>query len=117
IAGWLLEEAERRPVLQIWEDVHWADPSTLELLDLYIEQAPTSALLNVITYRPDFAPPWPARSHITPITLNRLEPAEVAAMVANLAGGRALPAEVVAHIVDKADGVPLYVEELTKTLL
>jgi predicted ATPase len=117
VSGWLLEEAERRPVLQVWEDVHWADPSTLELLNLYIEQAPTSALLNVVTFRPDFTPPWPARSHITPITLNRLEQTEVEAIVANLAGGKSLPGEVVAHIVAKADGVPLYVEELTKTLL
>ena len=72
IVGWLLEVAESKPVLQVWEDLHWADPTTLELLELYIEQSPMVPMLNVLTYRPDFVPPWPMRSHITPITLNRL---------------------------------------------
>ena len=68
-----LEEAERQPLLQLWEDLHWADPSTLELVALLIDQAPTAGLLILLTARPEFVPPWPARSHITPITLNRLE--------------------------------------------
>jgi predicted ATPase len=71
----------------------------------------------VLTFRPEFAPPWPTRSHLTPITLNRLERPQVEALIAHLASGKALPAEVVAHIVAKTDGVPLYVEELTKMLL
>ena len=101
----------------MWEDLHWADPSTLELLGLLIEQAPTVPLLIVLTFRPDFMPPWPSRSHMTPITLNRLERQHSEALVARLAGARPLPAEVVEHIVIKTDGVPLYVEELTKTIL
>ncbi len=117
VTGWLFEEAERRPVLQVWEDLHWADPSTLELLAIYVEQAPTAALLNVLTFRPDFTPPWPQRSHMTPITLNRLERAEAEAIVTHLAGGKALPRDVVDHIAAKADGVPLYIEELTKSIL
>ena len=117
IAGWLLEETERRPVVQVWEDLHWADPSTLELLRLYIEQGPTSALLNVMTFRPDFEPPWQQRSHITPITLNRLERVEVDDMVAGLTKGKRLPGQVAEHITEKSDGVPLYVEHLTKSLL
>ncbi|MDH3414505.1 MAG: hypothetical protein OEM98_18755, partial [Gammaproteobacteria bacterium] len=117
VSGWLLELAEQTPVLQVWEDLHWADPTTLELLKLYIEQSPTVSMLNVFTYRPEFVPPWPAHSHVTPITLNRLERAEVQAIVANLAGGKAVPEDVVEHVVAKADGVPLYVEELTKTIL
>ena len=107
----------RQPVLAVWEDLHWADPTTLELLGLLVEQTPTAAMLHVLTFRPEFAPPWPTRSHLTPITLNRLERPQVEALIAHLAGGKALPAEVVAHIVAKTDGVPLYVEELTKMLL
>ena len=100
-----------------WEDLHWADPTTLETLGMLIEQAPTAAMLVVATYRPELTPPWPQRSHMTPITLNRLERPEVETMVGHLAGGRSLPGEVVDHIVAKADGVPLYVEELTKAIL
>jgi len=89
----------------------------LETLGMLIEQAPTAALLVVATYRPELTPPWPQRSHMTPITLNRLERPEVETMVSHFAGGRSLPGEVVDHIVAKADGVPLYVEELTKAIL
>ena len=117
LAGWLLEEAEQRPVLQVWEDLHWADPTTLELLGLYVEQSPTVSMLDVLTYRPEFVPPWTMRSHMTPITLNRLERPEAEALIEHQAGGKEVPPEVVRHIVDKADGVPLYVEELTKTIL
>ena len=117
LVAWLLEEATRQPVLAVWEDLHWADPTTLELLGLLVEQTPTAAMLHVLTFRPEFSPPWPTRSHLTPITLNRLERPQVEALIAHLAGGKALPAEVVAHIVAKTDGVPLYVEELTKMVL
>ena len=117
IIAWLIETAERAPVLMAWEDLHWADPTTLETLGMLIEQAPTAAMLVVATYRPELTPPWPQRSHMTPITLNRLERSEVETMVGHLSGGRPLPGEVVDHIVAKADGVPLYVEELTKAIL
>ena len=117
IVAWLIELAEGTPVLMAWEDLHWADPTTLETLGMLIEQAPTAAMLVVATYRPELTPPWPQRSHMIPITLNRLERPEVETMVGHLAGGRPLPGEVVEHIVAKADGVPLYVEELTKAIL
>jgi class 3 adenylate cyclase/predicted ATPase len=117
LVGWLLAAAEQQPMLAVWEDLHWADPTTLELLGLLVEQTPTAAMLHVLTFRPEFAPPWPTRSHMTPITLNRLEHPQVEALIAHLADGKALPAEVVAHIVARTDGVPLYVEELTKMLL
>jgi class 3 adenylate cyclase/predicted ATPase len=113
----LLESAEQQPLLSLWEDLHWADPSTLELLGLLIDQAPTASLLIIATARPEFVPPWPARSHITPITLNRLERPHAEALLARIAGHKPLPAEVVDHIVTKTDGVPLYVEELTKTII
>jgi predicted ATPase/class 3 adenylate cyclase len=117
LVAWMLEEAERQPVLVAWEDLHWADPSTLEMLGLVLEQTPTVPMLHVLTYRPEFEPPWPTRSHMTPITLNRLERPQVEALITHLAGGKTLPAEVVEHIVAKTDGVPLYVEELAKMLL
>jgi predicted ATPase len=117
LVGWLLEEAERQPVLAVWEDLHWADPSTLELLGLVLEQTPTAPMLHVLTFRPEFAPPWPTRSHMTPITLHRLERPQVEALLMHLTGGKALPTEVVEHLVAKTDGVPLYVEELTKMVL
>jgi class 3 adenylate cyclase/predicted ATPase len=117
IVAWLLGEAERHPVLTAWEDLHWADPSTLEVLGLVLDQAPTVPMLHVLTFRPEFELPWPRRSHMTPITLNRLERPQVEALITHRAGGKTLPAEVVSHIVVKTDGVPLYVEELTKMLL
>ena len=82
-----------------------------------VEQAPTVPMLHVLTYRPEFSPPWPQRSHITPLVLNRLERPQVEALITQRAGGKTLPAEVVQYIVAKTDGVPLYVEELTKMLL
>lgn len=117
LVAWMLAEAERQPVLVAWEDLHWADPSTLEMLGLVLEQTPTVPMLHVLTFRPEFILPWPTRSHMTPITLTRLERPQVEALITRLAGGKALPAEVVQHIVAKTDGVPLYVEELTKMLL
>jgi class 3 adenylate cyclase/predicted ATPase len=115
--AWLLEEAERQPMLVVYEDLHWADPSTLEIIGLLVDQVPTAPLLTVLIFRPEFVPPWPSRSHMTPLTLNRLERPQVEAMITKLGRGKALPAEVLQHIVTRTDGVPLYVEELTKMLL
>jgi len=117
LAAWLLEEAERQPMLVVYEDLHWADPSTIENMGLLVEQVPTAPMLIVLIFRPQFVPPWPTRSHMTPITLNRLERPQVEAMITQLGGGKELPAEVVQYIVSRTDGVPLYVEELTKMLL
>jgi predicted ATPase/class 3 adenylate cyclase len=117
LVAWLAAEAERQPVLVAWEDLHWADPTTLELLGLVIEQAPTVPMLHVLTYRPAFSPPWPQRSHMTPLALTRLERPQIEALITQRVGGNLLPTEVVQYIVTKTDGVPLYVEELTKMLL
>jgi TOMM system kinase/cyclase fusion protein len=117
LLAWLLKEAERQPVRVVWEDLHWADPTTLEFVRLLIEQAPTTRMLVLATFRPEFQPPWGGRSHITQITLNRLSPRQVEAMVGQVTGGKALPAEVVRQILLKTDGVPLFVEELTKMVL
>lgn len=117
LVAWTLDEAERRPTFQLWDDLHWADPTTLELLGLLMDQARTASLLIALTFRPEFVPPWPTRSHMTPITLNRLEGPHIEAIVTRLARGKVLPTEVVQHIVNKTDGIPLYVEELTKLIL
>lgn len=117
LVAWLFEEAERQPLLVIWEDLQWADPSTIEMLDLFIDQVPTAPLLSVLTCRPEFVSPWSSRSHMTPITLNRLERPHMEAMIAHLANGKPLPREVIEHVVTKTDGVPLYVEEITKMIL
>src|SRR5262249_43013187 len=117
LLAWMVAEAERQPVLVAWEDLHWADPTTLEFLGLVIEQAPTVPMLHVLAYRPEFSPPWPQRSHMTPLVLNRLERPQVEALVHQRARDKTLPDEVVQYIVAKTDGVPLYVEELTKMLL
>jgi len=117
LVAWCFEEAEKTPVIQVWDDIHWADPTTLEYLGIYIEQSPTVPILNVLTYRPEFALPWAMHSHMTPITLNRLEQQEVEVLIAHQAKGKTIPAEVTEHIIGKADGVPLFVEEITKTIL
>src|SRR5262249_51900306 len=101
----------------VWEDLHWADPSTLEVLTLVLNQVPTTRLLAILTLRPEFTPPWGNRAHISQITLSRLGRPQVDAMVEQVSGGKPLPPEVVHQIVTKTDGVPLFVEELTKTVL
>ena len=117
LVAWLLAEAAQQPVLAIWEDLHWADPSTLELLGLLLDQAPTARLLLVLTARPEFRPPWAPRSYVTPLTLTRLLRPQVEELVLRMTGGKPLPAEVLRQIVEKTDGIPLFVEELVKTIL
>ncbi|HEY7493108.1 MAG TPA: adenylate/guanylate cyclase domain-containing protein, partial [Candidatus Tectomicrobia bacterium] len=117
LVAWLLEEAEQQPILAVWEDLHWADPSTLEVLGLMLDQLPTARMLTLLTCRPEFHPPWAGRSHLTQVTLTRLGHPQVQAMLTSLTGGKALPAAVVEQIVAKTDGVPLFVEELVKMIL
>jgi predicted ATPase len=113
IVAMLLEQAERHPVLFILEDLHWTDPSTLEVLGLLIAQVPTASMMVFLTCRPEFDPPWGLRSHLIPIALNRFTRSQVEGMVARVTEGKCLPAEVIQQIVEKTDGVPLFVEELT----
>ena len=114
---WLCQETDKHPVLCIVEDLHWVDPSTLEFLNLLVDQSPTARILVLMTCRPEFAPPWSNRAHLTPLTLTRLPRLQVESMVASVAGAKTLPWGVVQQIVAKTDGVPLFVEELTKTVL
>ena len=113
----LLAEAARQPVLFMVEDLHWVDPTTLEWLTLLIDQGPTVPILTVLTCRPEFHPPWGERAHITPLTVPRLSPPEIQTMVTRLTGARALPAELLQQLLGKTDGIPLFVEELIKTVL
>jgi class 3 adenylate cyclase/predicted ATPase len=117
LVAWLLADAAQQPVLAIWEDLHWADPSTLELLALLLGQVPTARLLLVLTCRPEFQPPWPLRSSMTQLTLTRLTHQQIEEMVLRVTGGKPVPAEVLRQIVEKTDGIPLFVEELVKTIL
>jgi predicted ATPase len=113
----LLELAERQPVLFILEDLHWTDPSTLELLGLLLDQTPTASLLVLLTCRTHFQPAWHHRSYLTEMTVHRLSQAQVAQVVNRMTAGKTFPPEVLAQVVEKTDGVPLFVEELTKALL
>jgi class 3 adenylate cyclase len=113
----LLRIAVQQPVLFVMEDLHWVDPTTLEWLSLLVDQGPTARLLTLLTFRPDFSPPWTGRSHLTLVTLPRLPRRQAVEMTGRVAHGKALPPEVVAQVVAKTDGVPLFVEELTKMVL
>jgi len=113
----ILASASRKPVLLWVEDLHWIDPTTQELLGLVIDQAPTAALLALLTFRPEFLPPWGNRAHLTQVTLTRLSREEAEGLVKRVAGGKTLPREIVTQILATADGVPLFVEELTKNVL
>jgi class 3 adenylate cyclase/tetratricopeptide (TPR) repeat protein len=117
LTAWLLEEAGRHPLLVAIEDAHWADPSMLELLARLISQLTAARLMLVITHRPQFMPPWPAREHVSQLTLGRMSRAHVEALIAGMTRGKALPAEVLGHLIAKTDGVPIFVEELLKMVL
>ena len=114
---WLLEEATSQAVLVVFEDLHWADPSTLELLSLLFDQVPTARIMVLLTFRPEFTLPWMSRAHFTQLMLGGLGHRQVAAVVECVAGGRPLPDEVTKEVIAKTDGVPLFVEELTKMVL
>jgi class 3 adenylate cyclase/DNA-binding winged helix-turn-helix (wHTH) protein len=117
LLAWLLREAERQPVCVVMEDLHWGDPSTLEWLSLLIDQLPMARVLLLLTCRPEFQPPWTVHSHCTHLALSRLSPRQTAGMIEQVVGGKSLPAEVVQHVVAITDGVPLFIEELTKTVV
>jgi predicted ATPase len=109
--------AARQPVLMQFEDAQWSDPTSLELYDLIIDRVPTLRVLLIVTFRPEFTPPWIGRPHVTLGALNRLAPRQRAEMISSITGGKALPHEVAAQIIDRTDRVPLFVEELTKAVV
>ena len=113
----LLKTAAAQPVLCIIEDLHWVDPSTLDFLNLLIDQGPTAHILVLMTHRPDFEPSWTTKTFTTQITLNRLTQTHVTKMVDRLTADKTLPDAIQEQVLNKTDGVPLFVEELTKMVL
>ena len=117
----LLEElvtlSRQRPALLIFEDAHWADSTSLELLDRMVELASRLPVLMIVAFRPEFSPPWMGQAHVTSLSLNRLARRETAALVEGVTGGKSLPPEILDRIIQRTDGVPLFIEELTKSLL
>lgn len=113
----LLEMAERKPLVFAVDDLQWVDPSTLELLGHVLQQGAAARIFTLMTFRPDFQPPWGQRSYITQLNLGPLSSRQIEQMIERLAGGRSLPSAVVRQIVEKADGVPLVIEEMVKMVL
>jgi class 3 adenylate cyclase len=105
------------PVLMIFEDAHWADPSSLELLGRTLDRIATLRVLLILTFRPEFEPPWIGRPYVTALTINRLGNREVDAMIDRMIGNKLLPASIRQDIVDRTDGIPLFVEEMTKAVV
>ena len=107
----------QRPALMIVEDAHWVDPTSLEVFGRTVDQIKTLPVLLIVTFRPEFNAPWAGRSHVTSLALNRLGEREATAIIARLVGNKELPADVMAEIVERTDGIPLFVEEMTKAVL
>ena len=105
------------PVLTIVEDVHWSDPTSLEAFGRAVDRVASHRVLLIVTFRPEFDAPWIGRSHVTALTLNRLEEREVAILIDSVSGDKRLPANVRQDIIERTDGIPLFVEEITKAVL
>jgi class 3 adenylate cyclase/predicted ATPase len=117
LSAQLARLARQKPVLMIVEDAHWVDPTSLEVLDRAVNRISSLRVLLIITFRPEFTAPWVGHSHVTSLTLSRLGKREAADIVAHLVGNKELPADAVAEIVERTDGIPLFVEEMTKAVL
>ena len=109
--------SRQNPVLMIFEDVHWIDPTSLEVLGRAVERMKSLGVLLIVTYRPEFEPPWIGQPHVTALTLNRLGEREIAALIDGVTGNKPLPARIRRDIVERTDGIPLFVEEMTKAVL
>jgi len=104
-------------LLMIFEDAHWADPTSLELFSRIVDKIPTIHVLLIVTFRPEFDPPWIGSPHVTALTLNRLAERETAAIISRLVGNKSLPPSIRQDIIERTDGIPLFVEEMTKAVL
>jgi DNA-binding winged helix-turn-helix (wHTH) protein/predicted ATPase/class 3 adenylate cyclase len=109
--------AHEKPVVMVWEDAHWLDPTSRELLDLTVEHIRGLPVLLIVTFRPEFQPPWTGQPQVSMLALNRLDRRDCTTLIAQIAGSKTLPDEVVFAIAERTDGVPLFVEELTKSVL
>ena len=109
--------ASQQPVLMIFEDAHWTDPTSLEAFGRAVDRIKTLPALLIVTFRPEFNAPWVGQPHVTSLTLNRLGERDAATIIERLVGNKELPADVMAEIVERTDGIPLFVEEMTKAVL
>jgi predicted ATPase len=109
--------ARRQPVVVVFEDAHWIDPTSRELLDLTIERAHRLPVMLIVTFRPEFQAPWTGQERVSTLALNRLDRHDRTVLIEQIAGAKRLPDEVVVQIIDRTDGVPLFIEELTKHVL
>ena len=109
--------AQAKPVLMIFEDVHWIDPTSLEALGRIVDRLKTLRALLIVTYRPEFDPPWIGRAYVTALSLNRLGEREIAALIDRVTGNKSLPESIRQDIIERTDGIPLFVEEMTKAVL
>ena len=109
--------SRQNPVLMIFEDTHWTDPTSLELFGRVVDRIPRLRVLLIVTFRPEFEPPWIGRPYVTALTLNRLGEREIAAMIDGVRGNKPLPESIRQDIIERTDGVPLFVEEMTKAVL
>ena len=109
--------AHEKPVVTVWEDAHWLDPTSRELLDLTVEHVRSLPVLLIVTFRPELQPPWAGQPQVSMLALSRLDRRDCTTLITQIAGGKTLPDEVVFAIADRTDGVPLFVEELTKSVL
>ena len=117
LAGQVEALAQRQPMLMVWEDVHWIDATSQEYLDMLVPRLRNLPVLLIVTYRPEYSARWTDQAHVTPLGLNRLGRRQGTELVAQLTGGKALPQEVLDQILGHTDGVPLFIEELTKSVL
>ena len=117
LLDWLARMAQQEPLLVVFEDVHWIDPTSLEVLSMLAARVTRLPILLLVTARPEFTPPWGNDAHVTSLALTRLRQSDVTTLIAQISGERILPPEVRDQIVTRADGVPLFVEELTKSVL
>ena len=101
----------------IFEDAHWVDPTSLELFGRIVDKIPSLRVLLVVTYRPEFDPPWIGRPHVAALTLNRFGQREIEIMIDRVTGNKALPESIRQNIIERTDGIPLFVEEITKAVL
>src|ERR1700730_9956868 len=117
LIGQLEALARQNPVLMIFEDAHWTDPTSLEVFGRTVDRIRTLRLLLIVTFRPEFEPPWIGQPHVTALTINRLTEREVGAIIDRIVGNKRLPASIRQDIIERTDGIPLFVEEMTKAVL
>jgi len=109
--------SRQNPLLLIFEDAHWADPTSLELYGRIVDRIPTLRVFLIVTFRPEFEPPWIGRPYVTSLTINRLAEREICAIIDGVIGNKLLPANIRQDIIERTDGIPLFVEEMTKAVL